>query len=74
MKSCISYIPFDIGSEKVVELRICRHSGTKGEVIHLMQTKSRSLSVLKEKKGYWEEVLTEHCEVSKTAPLPGTKC
>lgn len=42
VKSYISYTPFDTGSEKVIELQTCCHSGTKGEVIHLMQTKSWS--------------------------------
>jgi len=40
LKSCISFTSFDIGSEKIIYLQISHQSGTKGGVIHLVQTRS----------------------------------
>lgn len=46
---------------------------SKGRSDSLDANQKLILSVLR-KKGYLEEVLTEHFKVSKTALLPETKC
>lgn len=49
MRSCISYIPFNTGSEKVIELHICCHSGT-GRTNSLDANQKLMQSVMKKKK------------------------
>jgi len=50
MKSCISYTLFGIGSEKVIELQICCHSGTKGKSDSLDANQKLIPSVLTKKR------------------------
>lgn len=49
MRSCISYIPFSTGSEKVIELHICCHSGA-GRTNSLDANQKLMLSVMRKKK------------------------
>lgn len=49
MRSCISYIPFYTGSEKVIELHICCHSGA-GRTNSIDANQKLMLSVMRKKK------------------------